>query len=40
MKHLGMDFLDAVRYVAERAGVEIPDPRVSAEKGVTSSPFR
>lgn len=27
MKHLGMDFLEAVRYVAERAGVEIPDPR-------------
>lgn len=26
MKHLGMDFLDAVRYVAERVGVEIPEP--------------
>ncbi len=25
MKHLGMDFLDAVRFVAERAGVEIPE---------------
>jgi DNA primase len=27
MKHLGMSFLDAVRFVAERVGVEIPDPR-------------
>lgn len=26
MKHLGMDFLEAVRYVAEEAGVHIPDP--------------
>jgi DNA primase len=26
MKHLGLGFLDAVRYVAERVGVEIPDP--------------
>ncbi len=25
MKHLGMDFLDAVRFVAARAGVEIPE---------------
>lgn len=25
MKHLGMEFLDAVRYVAERAGVHIPE---------------
>ena len=27
MKHLGMDFLEAVRYVAARAGVEIPETR-------------
>jgi DNA primase len=26
MKQLGLGFLDAVRYVAERAGVEIPEP--------------
>ena len=26
MKHLGMNFLESVRYVAERAGVAIPDP--------------
>jgi DNA primase len=27
MKHLGMTFPDAVRTVAERVGIEIPDPR-------------
>jgi DNA primase len=27
MKMLGLGFVDAVRYVAERVGVEIPDPR-------------
>ena len=27
MKHLGMNFLEAVRFVAERVGVEIPDER-------------
>lgn len=26
MKQLGLDFLEAVRFVAERVGVEIPDP--------------
>lgn len=27
MKHLGMDFLESVRFLAERVGVEIPDPQ-------------
>lgn len=27
MKMLGLGFVDAVRFVAERAGIEIPDPR-------------
>jgi DNA primase len=27
MKHFGMSFLEAVRWVAERVGVEVPDPR-------------
>jgi DNA primase len=27
MKHLGMGFNDAVRMLAERAGIEVPDPR-------------
>ncbi|MBA2572561.1 MAG: DNA primase [Gemmatimonadetes bacterium] len=39
MKHLGMDFLDAVRYVAERAGVEIPDPREEAPQADPNQPL-
>jgi DNA primase len=31
MKHLGMDFLDAVRFVAARVGVEIPEPGQAKE---------
>lgn len=39
MKHLGMDFLDAVRYVAERAGVEIPDPREERQQEDPNQPL-
>lgn len=31
MKHLGMDFLEAVRFVAARVGVEIPEPGQAKE---------
>jgi len=30
MKHLGMSYPDAIRYVAERVGIEVPDERVQA----------
>lgn len=39
MKLLGMDFLEAVRFVAERAGVEIPDPQERAREEDPNRPL-
>lgn len=39
MKLLGMDFLEAVRFVAERAGVEVPDPREQAREEDPNRPL-
>jgi DNA primase len=39
MKHLGMSFLDAVRTIAERVGVELPDPSQQRPAEDPNAPF-
>jgi DNA primase len=39
MKHLGMTYPDAIRTVAERVGIEIPDPRERHAEDEPNRPF-
>src|SRR5687767_7681650 len=39
MKHLGMGFTEAVRWVAERVGIEIPDQEVNARERDPNEPY-